>query len=124
MAILVQRTILDEFLTRFKEAAAALVVGDPQDSKTNMGPVVSETHYNKVTSYLRIAEYENSTRIYGGERPDLPAPLSTGYYLQPTIYLQENPQGRICQEEISGPIVTIIPFHTEAEALEIANGTE
>ncbi|WP_274520151.1 aldehyde dehydrogenase family protein [Lysinibacillus parviboronicapiens] len=54
-----QRTILDEFLTRFKEAAAALVVGDPQDSKTNMGPVVSETHYNKVTSYLSIAEYEN-----------------------------------------------------------------
>lgn len=76
------------------------MLGDPQDSKTNMGPVVSETHYNKVTSYLSIAEYENSTLIYGGKRPELPAHLSTGYYLQPTIYLQENPQARICQEEI------------------------
>ncbi|CAM5656791.1 5-carboxymethyl-2-hydroxymuconate semialdehyde dehydrogenase OS=Lysinibacillus sphaericus OX=1421 GN=LS41612_04030 PE=3 SV=1 [Lysinibacillus sphaericus] len=100
--ILVQRTILDEFLTRFKEAAAALVVGDPQDVKTNMGPVVSQAHYNKVTSYLSIAEYENSTLIYGGKRPELPAHLSTGYYLQPTIYLQENAQARICQEEILG----------------------
>lgn len=122
--ILVQRTILDEFLTRFKEAAAALVVGDPQDAKTNMGPVVSQAHYNKVTSYLSIAEYENSTLIYGGKRPELPTHLSTGYYLQPTIYLQENAHARICQEEIFGPIVTIIPFDTEAEALAIANGTE
>src|SRR5690625_3770456 len=68
--ILVQRSILDEFLERFKQAASELKVGDPQDSSTNMGPVVSEEHYRKVTSYLDIAEEENATLIYGGKRPD------------------------------------------------------
>lgn len=122
--ILVQRTILDEFLQRFKDAAAALVVGDPQEATTNMGPLVSEEHYRKVTSYFDIAKDENSTLIYGGKRPELPDHLSTGYYLEPTIYLQENPKARISQEEIFGPVVTIIPFDTEEEALSIANSTE
>lgn len=122
--ILVQRTILNEFIERFKSAASQLVVGDPQDEFTNMGPVVSEEHYKKVTSYLDIATYENSQLIHGGKRPELASHLSTGYYLEPTIYLQENPKARICQEEIFGPIVTLIPFDTEEEALHIANGTD
>lgn len=122
--ILVQRTILDEFLARFKEAAANLVVGDPQDSKTNMGPLVSEEHYEKVSSYFEIAQIENSTLIHGGKRPQLPENLTNGYYLEPTIYLQEDPKARICQDEIFGPVVTIIPFDTEEEALAIANGTD
>ncbi|MER1986248.1 MAG: aldehyde dehydrogenase [Solibacillus sp.] len=122
--ILVQRTILEEFLARFKEAAANLVVGDPQDSNTNMGPLVSQEHYEKVASYFEIAEIENSTLIHGGKRPELPENLTNGYYLEPTIYLQEDPKARICQEEIFGPIVTIIPFDTEEEALAIANGTD
>lgn len=122
--ILVQRSILDEFLERFKQAASELKVGDPQDSSTNMGPVVSEEHYRKVTSYLDIAKEENSTLIYGGKRPQLEDYLKEGYYLEPTIYLQENPEARICREEIFGPIVTIIPFDTEEEALEIANNTD
>lgn len=122
--ILVQRSILPEFLERFKQAAEALKVGDPQDEGTNMGPVVSEEHYNKVTSYLKIAEEEHAQLICGGKRPELPERLQKGYYLEPTVYLQENPNARICQEEIFGPIVTIIPFDTEEEALEIANGTD
>lgn len=122
--ILVQRSIMDEFIERFKKATSELVVGDPQDGKTNMGPVVSEEHYTKVTSYLDIAKEENSTLIYGGKRPELPSHLSEGYYLEPTIYLQDNPKARICQEEIFGPIVTIIPFDTDEEALEIANDTD
>ena len=62
--------------------------------------------------------------ICGGKRPELPDYLKNGYYLEPTVYLQENPKARICQEEIFGPIVTIIPFDTEEEALKIANDTE
>ena len=89
-----------------------------------MGPVVSEEHYKKVTSYLDIAKEENSILIHGGKRPELEDYLKDGYYLEPTIYLQENPNARICQEEIFGPIVTIIPFDTEEEALEIANNTD
>src|SRR5699024_4464580 len=122
--ILVQRSILDEFIEKFKRVASELNVGDPQDSSTNMGPVVSEEHYGKVTSYLEIAKEENSTLIYGGKRPDLDEYLKNGYYLEPTIYLQENPNARICREEIFGPIVTVIPFDTEEEALEIASNTD
>ncbi|MGM0901688.1 MAG: aldehyde dehydrogenase [Bacillota bacterium] len=122
--ILVQRSILDEFLERFKKAAMDLKVGDPQDVQTKMGPVVSEEHYKKVTSYLEIAKEENATLICGGKSPDLPEYLQNGYYLEPTVYVQENPKARICQEEIFGPIVTIIPFDTEEEALQIANDTE
>ena len=122
--ILVQRSILDEFLERFKKAAMELKVGDPQNEDTKMGPVVSEEHYKKVTSYLEIAKEENATLICGGKRPELPDYLNNGFYLEPTVYLQENPKARICQEEIFGPIVTIIPFDTEEEALKIANDTE
>ncbi|WP_100401827.1 aldehyde dehydrogenase [Bacillus sp. FJAT-42315] len=122
--ILVQRSIFKEFVDRFKEAALALKVGDPQDSTTNMGPVVSEEHYRKVTSYLDIAKAENAELVCGGARPELSDDLKDGYYLEPTVYIQENPQARICQEEIFGPIVTLIPFDTEEEALEIANNTD
>lgn len=122
--ILVQRSIFDEFVQRFKEAAARLKIGDPQDPGTNVGPLVSKEHYNKVVSYLKIAEMENATLVYGGEPPALPDPLKNGFYLKPTIYIQENPKARICQEEIFGPIVTMIPFDTEEEALKIANDTQ
>lgn len=122
--ILVQRSILTEFVERFKKAATELKVGDPQDLDTNMGPLVSEEHYKKVTSYLEIAQSEKATLICGGKRPQLPEYLQTGYYLEPTVYVQENPNARICQEEIFGPIVTIIPFDTEEEALQIANDTD
>lgn len=122
--ILVQRTIFDEFLERFKKAAMELIVGDPQNEDTKMGPVVSEAHYNKVISYLEVAKEENATLVCGGKRPQLPDYLQNGYYLEPTVYVQENHQARICQEEIFGPIVTLIPFDTEEEALKIANDTE
>ncbi|HSH26118.1 MAG TPA: aldehyde dehydrogenase family protein, partial [Massilibacterium sp.] len=122
--ILVQRSIFEEFVSRFKEAASRLQVGDPQDEQTDMGPVVSEEHYKKVTSYLEIAKEEKSELVFGGKRPTLPDRLKDGYYLEPTIYIQENPEARICQEEIFGPIVTLIPFDTEEEAVTIANHTD
>lgn len=122
--ILVQRSIFADFIRKFKKAAEELVVGDPQAAITNMGPLVSEEHYRKVTSYFEIAKLEKSTLITGGKRPLLPEYLKEGYYLEPTVYIQENPTARICQDEIFGPVVTIIPFDTEDEALEIANGTD
>ncbi|SDH69245.1 aminomuconate-semialdehyde/2-hydroxymuconate-6-semialdehyde dehydrogenase [Alteribacillus persepolensis] len=122
--ILVQRSILDEFIEKFKEAAMDLKVGDPQEEGTKMGPVVSEEHYKKVTSYLDIAKEENATLICGGKRPELPEHLQTGFYLEPTVYVQEDHTTRLCQEEIFGPVVTIIPFDTEEEALHIANDTD
>ncbi|AXF57217.1 aldehyde dehydrogenase [Salicibibacter kimchii] len=122
--ILVQRSILEDFLDRFKKAASELNVGDPQDPNTNMGPLVSEEHYRKVTGYLDIAEEEKATLIYGGKRPILDEKIKDGYYLEPTIYLTEDTSSRISHEEIFGPFVTIIPFDTEEDALEIANSTD
>lgn len=122
--ILVQRSILDTFIEKYKAAAEALVVGDPQAAETKMGPLVSEEHFNKVKSYLEIAKEEGATLITGGGTPELASHLKEGYYLQPTVYLHEDPKARICQEEIFGPIVTIIPFDTEEEALRIANDTD
>ncbi|MFC7366653.1 MULTISPECIES: aldehyde dehydrogenase [Bhargavaea] len=122
--ILVQRSILDEFLEKFKQAAQAMKVGDPQEKGTDMGPLVSEDHYKKVTSYFEVAKQEGAQLISGGKRPELPEKLSEGFYLEPTIYVHEDPKARICQEEIFGPVVTIIPFDTEEEALEIANDTQ
>ena len=122
--ILVQRTILDSFIEKFKHAAESLVVGDPQDATTKMGPLVSEEHFNKVKSYLDIAKEEGATLITGGGCPVLAPHLESGYYLEPTVYYHEDHKARICQEEIFGPIVTIIPFDTEEEALAIANDTE
>ncbi|MGM9920781.1 MAG: aldehyde dehydrogenase [Bhargavaea sp.] len=122
--ILVQRSILDEFLEKFKQAAQAMKVGDPQEKGTDMGPLVSEDHYKKVTSYFEVAKQEGAKLISGGKRPELPEKLSEGFYLEPTIYVHEDPKARICQEEIFGPVVTIIPFDTEEEALEIANDTQ
>lgn len=122
--ILVQRTILDEFVEKFKEAAEQIKVGDPQDKSTTMGPVVSSEHYDKVTSYLEIAKEENATLVTGGKRPTLDTHLADGFYLEPTVYIQEDPSTRLNREEIFGPVVTIIPFDTEEEALEIANDTE
>ncbi|MGJ7913046.1 aldehyde dehydrogenase [Neobacillus sp. LXY-1] len=122
--ILVQRNIFDIFLERFKKAALVLKVGDPQIKDTKMGPLVSEQHYKKVMSYLEIAKEEEADLICGGKRPELPDYLQNGYYLEPTVYVTENSKSRLCQEEIFGPVVTIIPFDTEEEALRIANDTE
>ncbi|MFP8782676.1 aldehyde dehydrogenase [Planococcus plakortidis] len=122
--ILVQRSILDTFIEKFKAAAEELVVGDPQAEETKMGPLVSEEHFNKVKSYLDIAKEEGAQLVTGGSTPDLAAHIQNGYYLQPTVYVHDNPKARICQEEIFGPVVTIIPFDTEEEALQIANDTD
>ncbi len=122
--ILVERSILDGFLERFKKAAEMLKVGDPQEKNTELGPLVSEEHYKKVTSYFEIAKEDGAKLITGGKQPNLPEYLNNGFYLEPTIYLHNNHRSRICQEEIFGPVVTIIPFDTEEEALEIANDTD
>lgn len=122
--ILVQRSIMETFIEKFKKATNHLIVGDPQDNETNMGPLVSAEHYKKVTSYFNIAKSEGATLITGGKRPSLPDYLSKGFYLEPTVYVQENHETKLCQEEIFGPVVTLIPFDTEEEALAIANHTQ
>ena len=123
--LLVQRSIYDQFLEKFVEATKKLKIGDPQDPETNMGSLIGEEHYNKVSSYFKVAEEDGAVLVHGGRRPEnLPERLQNGFYLEPTIYSQVNNTMRVCREEIFGPVVVVVPFDTEEDAIRIANDTE
>ena len=114
--ILVEQTIFEDFTERFANRARAVKVGDPSDEGTEMGPLISASHRTKVEEYLRIGDAEGARRVCGGVRPDLP-----GNFLTPAVYVDVDPRMRIMQEEIFGPVVGILPFRDEAEAIRLAN---
>ena len=116
--ILVERSIYDEFLTRFAARASKIVVGDPHDPATEVGALVHPEHYAKVMSYVELGKTEGRLLAGGGR----PAGLPDGNYVAPTVFADVQPSARIFQEEIFGPVVTITPFDSDAEALELANG--
>ncbi|MBG9986132.1 aldehyde dehydrogenase [Facklamia sp. DSM 111018] len=122
--LLVQEDILDAFLEAFVAEAKAFKVGDPNDVDTDMGPIVSEDQFQKVSSYIDWAKDNGLEILAGGKRPDnLPEEISEGYYLEPTIILAPDPNSKINQEEIFGPVVSVIPFQTEEEAIKIVNNS-
>jgi aminomuconate-semialdehyde/2-hydroxymuconate-6-semialdehyde dehydrogenase len=120
--VLVERSIHDRFLAALVARVSALVVGDPAAAETQIGALVSEAHRDKVEGYVRLGVEEGGTLECGGERPKLPAPLDGGYYMQPTVISGLASTCRTATEEIFGPVVTVHPFDSEEEALEMANG--
>lgn len=116
--LLVQDTIKEEFEAKLVERVNNIKVGHPLDPATEIGPLVSEEHYNKVTSYFDIAKEDGATVAAGGVKLG-----DEGYFVRPTLFTNANNQMRIAREEIFGPVLTSIPFATEEEALEIANDT-
>lgn len=120
--ILVEAPIYQEFLTRFVAASGALVVGDPLDPATGIGAVVSAAHRDKIEQYVALARSEGGTVVLGGARPGhLPDRCRDGFFVAPTI-ITGLPMGcRVNQEEIFGPVVTVTAFHTDAEAVALAN---
>ncbi|RFN59865.1 aldehyde dehydrogenase [Marixanthomonas ophiurae] len=121
--IFVEESIYEKFKKDFIEKVSQLRVGDPFDAKTNMGALVSKPHLEKVQSYIKIAEEEGGKILFGGKTVTVEN-LENGYYLQPTIIEVFDDQCRVNQEEIFGPVVTLMPFKTEAEALKMANGVK
>jgi len=121
--ILVERSIYDRFRDAFVERVKALRVGDPADPASDLGAVVSKDHMEKVLAYIALARAEGGTVLCGGEQVHLPGALQHGWYLTPTVIEGLGPQCRTNQEEIFGPVVTLQPFDTEAEALHLANAT-
>jgi aminomuconate-semialdehyde/2-hydroxymuconate-6-semialdehyde dehydrogenase len=119
--LLVQRPIYDEFCKRYQAAAEALVFGDPLDEATSIGSLVDKEHYDRVVGYIEIAKKEGARLLFGGERPNLPAPFDKGAFLKPTAFVDVHNKMRICQEEVFGPVVTIAPFDTEDEGVALAN---
>lgn len=124
--IFVQESVYPQFVAEFAARARRLIVGDPQDPKTQVGSMITQAHYDKVTGYIRIGLEEGATLVAGGlERPaGLPAHLSKGQFIQPTVFADVDNRMRIAQEEIFGPVVCLIPFKDEAEALRLANDVE
>ena len=121
--IMVQKGIYEKFRDTFVEKTKKLVVGDPRDPGTNLGAVVSEDHMNKVLSYIELAKEEGGTVLAGGHQVKLEGEFENGYYIAPTIIEGLDYNCRTNQEEIFGPVVTIMPFDTEEEALMYANST-
>jgi betaine-aldehyde dehydrogenase len=120
--ILVQEGIYDRYVARFIEYAQRIVVGNGLDEGVNMGPLVSAQHRDKVEAYIAIGRQE-ATLALGGDRPTGPG-FDEGYYVNPTIFVDVKPTDRIAREEIFGPVVAILKFKTEEEAIEMANDTE
>ena len=118
--ILVQRSILETFLEGFEKAASHWQPGDPSDRSTRLGPLVSKGQYDRVMGYLDLARQEGRI-LFGGQRP---SELPKGFYIQPTAIVEASPNARVCQEEIFGPVATILPFDDMDEAIAIANGTD
>jgi aldehyde dehydrogenase (NAD+) len=119
--ILVPRSRLAEFEQIAKEAVSHIQSGDPRNADTEIGPMVSQKQWERVQNYIRIGQEEGATLLAGGEgRPD---GLRAGWFVKPTIFTRANNQMRIAREEIFGPVLTIIPYENEAEAIAIANDT-
>ncbi len=113
--LLVQRGVYDEFTRRLAERAERVVVGDPFDPATEVGPLIHPVHVAKVRDYLALAPQEGARVAAGGR-------TLSGNYLAPTLLVDATPSMRVAQEEIFGPVLTAMPFEDEAEALAIANG--
>ncbi|MDR6661668.1 acyl-CoA reductase-like NAD-dependent aldehyde dehydrogenase [Tardiphaga robiniae] len=121
--LLVQRSVHDTVVAELVKRTNAIRIGDPQDMATQMGPLVSAKQRELTERYVKIGLEEGAMLAAGGKRPDGKA-FENGYYHQPTIFTNVTGSMRIAQEEIFGPVVVVIPFDTEEEAIALSNGTE
>ena len=122
--IFVQKGIYEKFKEAFVAKVATSIVSYPQDPKANLGAIVSESHLTKILTYIDLAKKEGGKVLTGGNRVFLPAPHDKGFYLEPTIFESLPYDCKTNQEEIFGPVVTIMPFETEEEVLMMANSTK
>ncbi|CCE02381.1 putative aldehyde dehydrogenase family protein [Bradyrhizobium sp. STM 3809] len=116
--VLVQERVYDEVVERLTERARALRTGDPLDRATSLGPVISERQMRSVLDYVEIGRNEGATLVTGGQRA-----TARGYFISPAVFAGVAHEMRISQEEIFGPVVSVIKFKDEADALRMANGT-
>ena len=120
--VLVHESQVETILPILREEAGKVRVGDPQDPATTMGPVVNKAQFERVQRYIKIGLDEGARLVTGGlGRPE---GLTRGYFVKPTIFADVAPNATIAQEEIFGPVLAVIPYRTEEEAVEIANGTQ
>ena len=121
--VYVERPICDEFLAALKAKAESLTLGDPHDTATTLGPLISLEHRRKVLSYYERARADGATLITGGGIPDMTPPYTQGAWVEPTIWTGLAEDSPVVREEIFGPCCHVRPFDSEAEAVRLANDT-
>jgi acyl-CoA reductase-like NAD-dependent aldehyde dehydrogenase len=119
--MLLHADIYDVVTERVAERMDALVVGDPREETTDMGPIAFESHYRRVLDYIEIGKIEGATVRVGGYRPD---EFEHGFYVRPTLFTDVEPTMRIATEEIFGPVVCAIRWSEVEDVVRIANDTE
>ena len=122
--VYVEREIYDPFVDALKRKAEHLRVGSPLEKTTDLGPLISAQHREKVLAYYRLAREEGATLVAGGGIPKFGNVLDKGFYVEPTIYTGLPESARCVKEEIFGPVCHIAPFDTEEEAVSMANDTK
>jgi len=122
--IYIERPIYDRFKEAFVERVKAMQLGDPLEESTQLGALVSKAHMEKVLGYIDLAKQEGGNILCGGNRHQLSGRCADGYFVEPTVIENLPLNCRTNQEEIFGPVCTLQPFDTDAEALSFANGTE
>jgi acyl-CoA reductase-like NAD-dependent aldehyde dehydrogenase len=120
--MVVPRSRLDEVEQVAKEAAEGLVQGDPFAKETKLGPLVSQTQWEKVQGFIDVGMEEGAKLVTGGTGK--PGGLETGYFVKPTVFSDVRPDMRIAREEIFGPVLAVLPYDSEDEAIDIANDSE
>lgn len=121
--VYVERPIFDEFLAALKAKAESLTLGDPHDTTTTLGPLISLEHRRKVLSYYERARADGATLITGGGIPDMAPPYTQGAWVEPTIWTSLSEDSPVVREEIFGPCCHVRPFDSEEEAVRLANDT-
>ena len=120
--LLLHEKIADEFLDRFLTLTRSIRLGNPLDPQTEMGPLTSQGHRDRVLAYIKVAQDQGSQILTGGKTPSNPE-LAAGCYIEPTV-VTAKPEDRVCQEEVFGPFVSVTRFKDEAQVVGIANSTE
>lgn len=121
--VLVHRPVYEAVVARLGAAISRLRVGPGMDAQTHIGPMVTAAQQARVLEYIELGQAEGARLVAQAPLPDAPE-LASGFWVPPTLFADATPQMRISQEEIFGPVAVVIPFDTEEEAVEIANGTE
>ncbi len=119
--ILIQRPVLKEMLERIRNIASKITLGSQFDPTTKMGPIASKDQFDRVVRYIEIGKTESELLFGGRYGAELVPESPRGYWIEPTLFMTTDNRIRICQEEIFGPVATVIPFDTDDEALTIAN---
>lgn len=121
--MILEESIYDRFLDRLVDRAQKIVIGNGMEAETEMGPLISEAHMNRVLSYIQLGLDEGAKLLCGGKRLTTDG-RDKGYFVEPTILEAADSSMRIVQEEIFGPVLVVQKFRTEEEAIQLANGTK